>query len=162
MSLFKTRSRFLRLLPGVVLVCGGLLVLIRPLAWCAAPSRWKAHLPPPTPWPMPQSRQSGFRRQRCPGQQRCRRGCADQPVQSAALLDALKPKFVSNVLAATEERVDSKIAQLKTLQGQIAALLVQRDAAQDKQVAALIKTYGPDGMKAANAAAIFNTLPTKS
>ena len=34
MSLFKTKSRYLRLLPGVVLVCGGLLVLnaIRPCA----------------------------------------------------------------------------------------------------------------------------------
>jgi len=65
----------------------------------------------------------------------------------------------SNILSATESRVDSKIAQLKTLQAEIAALLVQRDAEQEKQVAVLVKTYGPDGMKPANAAAIFNTLP---
>jgi flagellar motility protein MotE (MotC chaperone) len=62
----------------------------------------------------------------------------------------------ANVLAATEARVDSKIAQLKELQGQIAALLVQRDAAQEKQVAALVKTYS--AMKPKDAAGIFNSL----
>jgi flagellar motility protein MotE (MotC chaperone) len=65
----------------------------------------------------------------------------------------------ANMIAAAEARVDAKIDQLKTLQTQIAALLVQRDDAQKAQVNALIKTYGPDGMKAANAAAIFNNLP---
>ena len=65
----------------------------------------------------------------------------------------------ANMIAAAEQRVDAKITQLKTLQTQIAALLVQRDDAQKAQVAALIKTYGPDGMKAAKAAAIFNSLP---
>ena len=65
----------------------------------------------------------------------------------------------ANMIAAAEQRVDAKISQLKTLQTQIAALLVQRDEAQKAQVAALIKTYGPDGMKPANAAAIFNNLP---
>lgn len=65
----------------------------------------------------------------------------------------------ANMIAAAESRVDAKITQLKTLQTQIAALLTQRDDAQKLQVASLIKTYGPDGMKAARAAAIFNTLP---
>lgn len=65
----------------------------------------------------------------------------------------------ANLLAAAESRVDAKITQLKTLQTQIAALLVQRDDAQKAQIAALIKTYGPDGMKPAAAAAIFNTMP---
>ena len=68
-------------------------------------------------------------------------------------------KDQSTVLAATEARVDAKIAQLKSLEGQITALLAERDAEQQKQVAALIKTYGPDGMKPANAAVIFNSLP---
>jgi hypothetical protein len=63
----------------------------------------------------------------------------------------------ANMLAATESRVDAKIAQLKTLQAQITGLLVQRDAAQQKQVDALIKTYS--GMKDTSAAAIFSTLP---
>ena len=65
----------------------------------------------------------------------------------------------ANIIAATEQRVDAKIAQLKNLQAQIAALLVQRDDAQKAQVASLVKTYGPDGMKPASAAAIFNTMP---
>ena len=65
----------------------------------------------------------------------------------------------ANMIAAAEQRVDAKIAQLKTLQDKIAALLTQRDEAQKAQVAALIKTYGPDGMKPAAAAAIFNTMP---
>jgi flagellar motility protein MotE (MotC chaperone) len=65
----------------------------------------------------------------------------------------------ANMIAAAEQRVDAKISQLKTLQTQIAALLVQRDDAQKAQVASLIKTYGPDGMKPSKAAAIFNNLP---
>ena len=43
----------------------------------------------------------------------------------------------ANMIAAAEKRVDMKIEQLKTLQAQIAALLVQRDDAQKAQVAAL-------------------------
>ena len=34
----------------------------------------------------------------------------------------------ANILAATEARVDAKIAQLKQLQAQITGLLAQRDA----------------------------------
>ena len=63
----------------------------------------------------------------------------------------------ANMIAAAEKRVDVKIQQLKTLQAQIAALLVQRDDAQKAQVAALVKTYST--MKAKDAARIFNTLP---
>ncbi len=63
----------------------------------------------------------------------------------------------SQVLTAAEARVDSKIATLKQLQEQITALLVQRDAAQQKQIASLVKTYS--NMKPKDAARIFNTLP---
>jgi hypothetical protein len=61
------------------------------------------------------------------------------------------------MIAAAEKRVDAKIAQLKTLQAQIGALLVQRDDAQKAQVASLVKTYST--MKAKDAARIFNNLP---
>jgi hypothetical protein len=64
-----------------------------------------------------------------------------------------------NLLSASEGRVDQKIAALKDLQTQIQGLLVQRDAAQDAQIKSLIKSYGPDGMKPAESAAIFNTMP---
>src|SRR5581483_9375776 len=46
-----------------------------------------------------------------------------------------------NLIAAAENRVDAKIAALRNLQAQIQALLVQRDAAQEKQVASLVKVY---------------------
>jgi flagellar motility protein MotE (MotC chaperone) len=61
-----------------------------------------------------------------------------------------------NVLVAGEGRVDQKIAALKTLQTQIQSLLSQRDAAQDKQIASLVKTYA--AMKPKDAARIFDTL----
>ncbi len=61
-----------------------------------------------------------------------------------------------NVLVAGEARVDQKIAALTNLQTQIQALLTQRDAAQDKQLASLVKTYS--SMKPKDAARIFDSL----
>ena len=63
----------------------------------------------------------------------------------------------ANMMAAAEKRVDAKITQLKQLQAQINALLVQRDDAQKAQIASLVKTYST--MKAKDAARIFNNLP---
>lgn len=62
----------------------------------------------------------------------------------------------ANLIAAAEKRVDSKIADLKTLQSQIQSLLGQRDAAQEKQIANLVKVYS--AMKPRDAARIFNSL----
>jgi flagellar motility protein MotE (MotC chaperone) len=62
----------------------------------------------------------------------------------------------ANILAATESRVDAKVAQLKALQTQISILLGQRDTAQEKQLASLVKTYS--AMKAKDAARIFDSL----
>lgn len=66
-------------------------------------------------------------------------------------------KLKGDILAATEKRVDAKIAQLKTLEDRIAGLLKARDDAQAAQVAALVKTYA--AMKPADAARIFDALP---
>jgi flagellar motility protein MotE (MotC chaperone) len=63
----------------------------------------------------------------------------------------------ANMIAAAEMRVDAKISQLKQLQTQINALLVQRDDAQKAQIASLVKTYST--MKAKDAARIFSNLP---
>lgn len=63
----------------------------------------------------------------------------------------------TQVLTAAEQRVDGKIAMLKQLQDQIATMLGQRDAEQQKQVASLVKTYS--AMKSKDAARIFNNLP---
>ena len=63
----------------------------------------------------------------------------------------------ANMIAAAEARVDAKIAQLKQLQAQITASLVQHDDAQKAQIVSLVKTYST--MKAKDAARIFNSLP---
>jgi flagellar motility protein MotE (MotC chaperone) len=161
MTVFKSRSRYLRLLPGVMLVCGGLMVLKASgivhdaLAEEGPPTAADAMAPAPKP----------ANQDFAGGDAQAGSAAAVDVLTSLSkrrtILDAREAEVQteSNVLAATESRVDTKIAQLKTLQSQIAALLVQRDAEQQKQIAVLVKTYGPDGMKAANAAAIFSTLP---
>ncbi len=155
------RKRYFRLLPVVMLVCAGLLVLNASgiihdaFGQTAAPAPADAMAAPAAP------ANHDF-------------AGDDGEIATAAQVDVLtnlskrrseldaqqsQIQIQSNILAATESRVDSKISQLKALQSQIAALLAQRDAEQQKQIAALVKTYGPDGMKPANAAAIFNSLP---
>jgi flagellar motility protein MotE (MotC chaperone) len=62
----------------------------------------------------------------------------------------------ANLIAAAEKRVDDKIAQLKTLQTQMQTLLGQRDAAEQAQINALVKTYS--SMKPKDAARIFDNL----
>ncbi len=62
----------------------------------------------------------------------------------------------ANLIAAAEQRVDGKIASLKDLQSQMQSLLGQRDAADQAQLNALVKTYS--SMKPADAARIFNDL----
>ena len=61
-----------------------------------------------------------------------------------------------NLITAAEKRVDGKIDSLKQLQSSIQALLVQRDAAEQKQLDALVKTYS--SMKPKDAARIFDSL----
>ena len=63
----------------------------------------------------------------------------------------------ANMIAAAEARVDAKINQLKQLQAQINAIMVQRDEAQKAQLTSLVKTY--TAMKPKDAARIFNSLP---
>jgi flagellar motility protein MotE (MotC chaperone) len=157
-SLFKTKSRYLRLLPGVVLVCGGLLVLKTSGLVHDAMALENAPAAPDAMMAAPKAINADF-------------GGGDSQISSAAEVDVLTSlskrratldaretqiQGQATMLAATEARVDAKIAQLKDLQSQIAALLVQRDAAQEKQVAALVKTYS--AMKPKDAARIFDTL----
>lgn len=60
------------------------------------------------------------------------------------------------LITAAEKRVDGKIETLKQLQDQITQLLGQRDAEEQKQVGALVKTYS--AMRPKDAARIFNNL----
>jgi flagellar motility protein MotE (MotC chaperone) len=75
-----------------------------------------------------------------------------------AELDAREQSMTmrENLIAAAEGRVDGKITQLKALQTQVQTLLGQRDDAEQKQLAALVKTYS--SMKPKDAARIFNNL----
>ena len=157
MTIFKKRSRILRLLPGVMLACGALLALKASgivhdaLALESTPA---ADAMAPAPHAANQDFAGGD------GQMA---STAEVDVLTSlgkrrAAMDAREAEIQTetNILAATESRVDAKIAQLKDLQTQIAALLTQRDAAQEKQVVALVKTYSTMGKKAGP---IFAGLP---
>jgi flagellar motility protein MotE (MotC chaperone) len=157
-SAFRHKSRYLRLLPGVVLMCGGLLVLKTTGIVHEAFALEGAPAAPDAMAAAPKAINADF-------------GGGDSQISSAAEVDVLTSlskrraaldareaqiQSEATVLAATEARVDTKISQLKDLQSQIAALLTQRDAAQEKQVAALVKTYS--AMKPKDAARIFDSL----
>jgi flagellar motility protein MotE (MotC chaperone) len=62
----------------------------------------------------------------------------------------------TNIIAATEKRVDGKIAELKSLQAKIEGLLGQRDAKELEQLDGLVKVYA--AMKPKDAARIFASL----
>jgi flagellar motility protein MotE (MotC chaperone) len=62
----------------------------------------------------------------------------------------------ANIIAATEKRVDGKIAELKSLQAKIEALFGQRDAKEQEQIDGLVKVY--TAMKPKDAARIFASL----
>jgi flagellar motility protein MotE (MotC chaperone) len=156
-----TMKRYLRLLPSVMLVCGGLLVLKgagivhEAMAGPGQPAGTDAMAPPPAPANHDFANEDG-------------------EIATAAQVDVLTSlskrrgeldtreaqiQVETKMLAATESRVDTKIAQLKQLQAQITALLTQRDAAQQQQIDSLVKTYST--MKAKDAARIFDSLDDK-
>ena len=148
--------RFFRLLPGVVVVGASLLVLktsgLVHEAYAQAGS-------PATPAPaLPSEPNPDF-------------ATGDDQISSAAEVDVLTSlskrraeldgrekqlAMQANILAAAEQRVDAKIAQLKQLQQQIGKLLAQRDSAQEDEVKSLVKTYS--AMKPKDTARIFNSL----
>ena len=148
--------RFVRLLPGVMLATGLMLVLngTNILQGAAAIAQEAANA---ATAPAPANRDFAE---------------TDEQIASAAQADVLTSlsrrraeldareaqiKLQADILAATEKRVDAKIAQLKTLETQIAGLIKTRDDAQAAQVAALVKTYA--AMKPADAARIFEAMP---
>ncbi len=62
----------------------------------------------------------------------------------------------ANLLAATEKRIGAKLADLKAIQGKIAALLKEHDSEQRAKLGNLVKIY--ENMKPKDAAAIFEKL----
>jgi flagellar motility protein MotE (MotC chaperone) len=151
------RPRFARLLPSVVLVGTGLLVLnasglIHDAYAGIGSAQSDAMAPPPPPGNKDFANDDG-------------QVASTSEVEvltslskRRSELDARESQLQiqANVLAATEARVDAKIAQLKALQTQINGLLGQRDQAQEKQLASLVKTYS--AMKPKDAARIFDSL----
>ncbi len=150
----KTPPRFLRLLPAVVLAGAALLVLNGTGLWHDGVALAQTAL-----GDTPQPANKDYAE-------------PDQQIASAAEADLLTSlsrrrveldaresqlRMQADILAATEKRVDAKIAQLQTLQTKISSLLGDRDEAQKAQVVALVKTYS--AMKPASAAKIFETLP---
>jgi flagellar motility protein MotE (MotC chaperone) len=154
----KTTPRLLRLLPSVVVVGTGLLILNASGLIHDAYAEINRPAASDAMAPQPASGNKDF-------------ASDDAQVASASEVDILTSlskrrseldareaqiQIQANILAATEARVDTKVAQLKALQGQISVLLGQRDAAQEKQVASLVKTYS--AMKPKDAARIFDSL----
>jgi flagellar motility protein MotE (MotC chaperone) len=162
-AISKKRTRFLRLLPGVVILGIALLTLktnsLVHGAWAEEGGEKK-----------PATSQSAALAAPHPASNPDFAGGDDQIASASevdvltslskrrAELDAREKQLAmqANVLAAAEQRVDGKINQLKALQDQITKLLAQRDTEQNKQVAALVKTYS--SMKPKDAARIFNSL----
>jgi flagellar motility protein MotE (MotC chaperone) len=151
------KARSLRLLPGVIIVCAGLLALnASGLMHRAYAGEDAAAAAPDDAPPVPANKDFA-------GDDDHMASAAEVDVltslsKRSATLDARQAQIQvnANMLAATEARIDAKIAQLKTLQSRIDSLIGQRDAAQEKQVAALVKTYS--AMKPKDAARIFNSL----
>ena len=155
----KSLMRHIRLLPIVIVLGTGLLVLKGTeftLAARAESAPATASAPAPAPIPAlasndPAADDSGSA------------SVAEVDVLSSLSkrrteLDAREQDLAmrANLIAAAESRVDGKIAQLKQLQSQIQTLLGQRDDADQKQIASLVKTYA--SMKPKDAARIFNSL----
>ena len=152
--------RYFRLLPAVILVGGGLLVLksVTLVETARAQTAMTGQAPAPEPKPATQIAVTDPT-------------VDDSDANSAAEIDVLTSlskrrqeldareqslAMQSNLITAAEQRVDGKIAALKSLQAQMQTLLGQRDAAEQAQLNSLVKTYS--SMKPADAARIFNTL----
>ncbi len=60
------------------------------------------------------------------------------------------------LMSATEKRVEDRLVELKGLEEKLNAMLAKRDAEEEAQLVALVKTY--ENMKPGDAAKIFNKL----
>jgi flagellar motility protein MotE (MotC chaperone) len=152
--------RYFRLLPAVILVGGGLLAMksVTLVQEARAQTALTGQAPVPAPKDTTQVAVTDP-------------VIDDSESNSAAEIDVLTSlskrrqqldareqslNMQANLIAATENRVDGKIATLKGLQSTMQTLLGQRDAAEQTQLNALVKSYS--SMKPADAARIFNSL----
>lgn len=152
----------LRLFPALGLALGLVLTLKAfeiASGLSAASAEDAAHAPPPAaaapatspaPAPAPAAQQGELSRSEVEVLQSLsqRRTALDAREQEIATREGL--------LAAAEKRVEERIAELKSIEAQITTLLGARDAEEEKQLAALVKTY--ETMKPAEAARIFERM----
>jgi flagellar motility protein MotE (MotC chaperone) len=153
-------SRYFRLLPAVMLVGGGLLAMksVALVQEARAQTAMTGQAPAPEPKDMTHVAVTDP-------------VIDDSESNSAAEIDVLTSlskrrqqldtraqslNMQANLIAAAEQRVDGKIATLKGLQDTMQKLLGQRDAAEQAQLNALVKSYS--SMKPTDAARIFNSL----
>lgn len=156
----KSTSRYIRLLPAVVLLAGGLLVMKS--MTLVEDARAQTAMTGQAPAPEPKDTTKVAVTDPV---------IDDSEANSAAEVDVLTSlskrrqqldareqslNMQANLIAAAEKRVDDKIDTLKNLQTQMQGLLGQRDAAAQKQLNDLVKSYS--SMKPADAARIFNSL----
>jgi flagellar motility protein MotE (MotC chaperone) len=154
----KTTPRLLRLLPSVVVVGTGLLILNASGLVHDAYAEINRPAASDAMAPQPASGNKDFASDEAQVASASEVDILTSLSKRRSELDAREAQIQvqANILAATEARVDAKVAQLKALQGQISVLLGQRDAAQEKQLASLVKTYS--AMKPKDAARIFDSL----
>ncbi|HET7084226.1 MAG TPA: hypothetical protein VFI23_05605 [Rhizomicrobium sp.] len=154
----RKKPRLIRLLPGVVAIGAAVFALKTTDLVHTAYAQAEARVSALTNDPVPANKDFA--------------GGEDDQVASASEVDVMNSlskrrreldardtqlTTQANMIAAAEARVDAKINQLKQLQAQINALMVQRDDAQKQQIVSLVKTYST--MKPKEAARIFNSLP---
>lgn len=65
-------------------------------------------------------------------------------------------KLKENLLSATEQRINDKIGEIKSLEGSVSKLLSQYNDHEDAQIKSLVKIY--ENMKPKDAAQIFNEM----
>ena len=158
MSALNRKTRYFRLLPGVVVLGAAVLALKTTDLVHGAYAQGERVQAALTKDPVPTNKDYA--------------GGEDDQVASAREVDVVNSlakrrreldarenqiSTQATMLAAAEARVDAKINQLKQLQTQINGLVAQRDDAQKAQIDSLVKTY--TAMKAKDAARIFNSLP---
>ena len=85
-------------------------------------------------------------------------GLLENLVERRKELEARATEFEvrENLLAATEKRIDGKIAELKQIEDTIRGLLREHDKREEQQLRRLVKVY--ENMKAKDAARIFDQL----
>ncbi|HEV2563179.1 MAG TPA: hypothetical protein VGT78_13655 [Rhizomicrobium sp.] len=152
----KTIIKHLRLLPAVI-ATAGMLLAVKSVGF-AIEARAQDNIAQPAPAAAEATAQADPAQDNSENASAAEVDVLTSLSKRRAELDAREQDLAmrANLIAAAEQRVDGKIDNLKQLQTQIEQLLGQRDAAAQKQLDGLVKTYS--SMKPHDAARIFDAL----